>query len=346
MLFSRFAILFMAGCASGIRRVARTDPIADGVACPFLASLVSAGYLTPGSRGEVSDSKMTAGLMSGGASAVFSAFQTAGIVGFEDSDTYQFTRLVAVRATESTKYINLYNMAPQFACDANFSNTPAGYPCNMNPEYQQHGYSASILDPTDGKSRQEAFDAVFEAATVLETIDGVDERVLTAKGMGILLYNARQADDMSSENSLNSTGGLSGSKMEYFHPSITDSSNYLPLSQWQAVLAWTGFWESLRRESPSGVLYMPYSDLESTFLYGKFPDDFVARDWGLNSMFNFISKNLGGVGAGDELVAQIDAILSLYGEDASETTLYAALYTMLYSFGAFTDAVSNPDPSR
>merc|ERR1719210_1681162 len=194
---------------------------------------------------------MTAALMQTGSSSVFAAFQTAGIVGFEKDDLHQEERLVALRATDTLKYINLYNMNPLNRCNSNMSSTAAGFPCNINPPYQQHAYSTRIMDPTQGGSPQSRFDDVFEAPGVLERIDGVSERVMTVEGLGTLLNTARHTGDLGGENSLNSTFGLSGSNMAYFHPSVTDPSGYMPLAQWQAQLAWTGFWVAFKRDSPS-----------------------------------------------------------------------------------------------
>lgn len=344
-LRSIFVKFWLVGLASSLRRAAKEvakEATVGTVGCPVLAALTSAGHLRPDSKGRVEDSMMTAALQQTGTSAVFAGFQTAGIVGFWKSDVHQETRLAGPGSPSGTKYVNIRTMNPGDACTKDMGNTNSGYPCNINTQYQQHGYSTKLLDPRGGSNPQRRFKAVFGRLGVMSSIRGVKERVMTVAGLGKLLGRARSHGDLSGENSLNRTFGLSESNMKNFHPSIADRSKYMPLAQWQAQLAWAGFWNAFSRKK-NGVSYMPKSDLESLFLEGRFPVGWQKRNWGFGTVLRFI-PNFNGTGAGDEWVRVVKGITKKVGRIPDEQTWYGALLQTLAGLGAFNDKVSNPRP--
>jgi len=316
--------------------------VVDTVACPVLASLVSAGHLKANSLGEVPKDMAIAALMQTGATPVFSAFQAAGIVGYMENDTHQEFRMTgpAWGHITDTKYVNLYTMNPHHGCSTKMGSTVEGYPCNVNVQFQQHGYSTTLMDQAHGWSARSRFHDWFGARGVLTKRCLFCEKELRVEGLRKLLERARREGDLSGENSLNASGGLSGSRLSKFHPSITSPAKYLPLAQWQAVLAWTGFWVAFSRER-NGVSYIPESDLESMFLRGEFPKTWEKRTWGLGTMFNWIPGAFKGYGAGDEFVQSVEGLLAKVGTDADETTFYGTFAGVLAGWGAFNDQVNN-----
>jgi hypothetical protein len=339
-------LLLLVSSATALRRTHRSahGGVTDTVACPVLSSLVSAGHLKADKLGRVPADMVKAALTQTGSSSVFAAFQTAGIVGFLKNDTHQKVRMAGPKWKHNTdmKYVNLHTMNPLHTCTRGMRNTAAGYPCNLNTPYQQHGYSTRIMDPTSSANAEKRFWDWFGAEGVL-TPSPSGGRELTVKGLGKLLKRARARGDLSGENSLSSSGGLSGSKMAFFHPSVSSPAQYRPLSQWQAQLAWAGFWVAFARKR-NGVGYMPLSDLKDMFLSGKFPTTWKKRNWGLGTMFNWLPGALKGTGAGDEFIKVVEGMMAKVGKDADEATLYRTFLGALAQLGAFEDAVSNPNP--
>merc|ERR1740121_2307276 len=148
-----------------------------------------------------------------------SGFQADGIVAFKKKDVYQMDRNQVPFSSLNKlfpKYVNLYTMNTIDKCPWSKEQTSAGFPCNNNVQFQQHGYSTLIRDPSSGTA-ESRFADWFDP--VLERISGVSGRVLTKAGFGRLLARARGRDgDHSAEFSLTGSEGFSGSNMQKYHP--------------------------------------------------------------------------------------------------------------------------------
>lgn len=322
----------------------------DPVACPVLSALKKAGHLNPDSEGRVSGPDVKAALIETGCSSTMSAFQADGIFGFGHDDVHQASRSQMPGSSSwwifpPPLYANVYTMNSIHACNGTYQNTTSGFPCNINTEFQQHGYSTRVRDPAGGRTPEQRFSDVFEQPGVLERIAGVSEKVMTVEGLAKVLARARASGDHQGEFSLNASGGFSGSKVEYFHPEFGKWNTYKAASQWQAITAWSGFFLAFGHET-NGVRYMTEGDLRSFIISGSFPAGWQRQDWGFGSCFRLAPK-FKGKGVGDEWIAMVEQTLESAGYNAWENTYSLSTYSMMYELGAITgESNSNPAPAQ
>lgn len=334
-------ILALVACGSighGLRRSSKTtrDNYVKILPCPGLALLANADHLRPDEEGMVDDSSVAGSVMAFGTSPAFAAL-LASAAAYTKEDVHQETRLSGPGAPKGTKYFNLLTL--QDADDCKYgATTKRGYACNANRQFSQHGFSTQLLDPRGGIKRFR-FRKVFKEHGVLEHIpEHKGEKVLTFAGLCKLLKNARLTGDLSGENALNRTFGLSSSMSSKYHPSVTELSKALPLSMYQEVWAWASLMIAFAREK-NGVRYMPLSDLKTIFFDGQFPKGFQKQSWGLRDVTEMTMK-MKGLSNTDELAIASEDILRTL-PDADEWTIAAAWGQKLTEWGLFTDKISN-----
>jgi len=238
--------------------------------------------------------------------------------GYKADDLHQnVRRSTGLEAVLETLYVNIFNMNPGDDCAVSGGNkTKGGFPCNANTQFIQHGYSTTLRDSTydeEDPDRQKRFDFWFGKELVKAKYSAT-ERVLLFDGFGRMLARARPgkgetrmlSGDLSGEWSLGVGEKWEGSNMQKYHPEITEPQDYLPLSAWQPTFAWSGWWYAFARtDHETGVEYFTESDLKAMFLEGRFPDNWVKRDWGFDKAFKTTLK-LKGLGLGDEWIEDIE----------------------------------------
>lgn len=341
-----FALLLFADVSLALRRSsgkAKEEELfpwsnkAKSVACPVMGALVNQGILKLDSKGRVTQQDTLRGLMWTGNSDVMANFQAAGIAAFKDSDQHQEYRERGGNYS-GTLYLNYNTWNPQSECTGSNTRLRDGMACNTNIGFQQHGFSTTIRDPTDGSSDRARWSKYMDNIPgVLTNIPGIREKVMTIQGLGALLKEIRLNGEKSGEFGLTDRNEFKGSPLAFYHPSANSPNKYHPCSQWQAVGAWAAFWAVWAREK-NGISYMPESDLRRFFFDAKFPRDWTPKAWGFKETFKAV-RELKGTGAGEEWVAIISGILASVGEEASELHYGGGLLQALQSVGARADDV-------
>jgi len=316
----------------------------EKVACPVMAALVNEGVLTLDSKGRATQEDTLRSLMWMGNTPVMSGFQAKGIAAFKDNDTHQAYRERAP-GYKGTLYLNYNTWNPYSECVGGFGNTRDGMACNLNIGFQQHGYSTTIRDPTDGSSAKTRWAQWMNLPGVLTNIAGVREKVMTIEGLGALLKAARLNGDKNGEFALTARNTFAGSQLAFYHPTAKTPQQYKPCSQWQAIGAWAAFWAVFERRSSNGVWYMPESDLRRFFFDGKFPKDYSPKPWGFKETMKAVRK-LKGTGAGEEWCAAISGVIAQVGEEAPDEHFAGGLLGLLSKFGARADDKFRTAPRR
>jgi hypothetical protein len=282
------------------------------IACPVMAGLYTSGRLIPNWEGQVSAKEVRDGLQEIGCSAQIATFQAQGIASYAETDVHQNHRLstpkdLVKNLFVNTRFANLFTMQPADSCFSNPENIEngvtkmGGWPCNANPQNQQHGYSTTMrdmrfdkIDP-DGKER---FKFWIEDELVVAP-EGVDtnEPVLLLDGLGRILAKARTSTnetemfkgDLSGEYALARDGNWEGSNLQMYHAEIKHEGAKTALPVWQPLLAWSAWWASFSRpygeRKPNDIAYFTKTDLEDFFLRGKFPDEWRKRSWGFREVY-------------------------------------------------------------
>jgi len=310
---------------------------AAAVACPVMGALVNERVINLDSQGRATQKQTLEGLMWTGNSDVMSNFQASGIAAFTDSDTHQEFRERGGNFS-GTLFLNYNTWNPNAACTGSNTRLRDGMACNTNIGFQNHGYSTTIRDPTDGTSARKRWSQWMEDIPgVLTNIPGVREKVMTLQGMGALLKEIRLNGEKSGEFSLTDRNEFKGSELAFYHPSANTPDKYLPVSQWQAVGAWAAFFALFAREQ-NGVSYMPESDLRRLFFDARFPRGWSPKPWGFKESFKVV-RDLRGTGAGEEWSAIVTGILAQLGDNAPELHYGGGLLQALESVGARADDI-------
>lgn len=334
-----FAVLAGAARVNKHAEEGEVAAAADRVACPVIASLLSAGHLKPDGHGRVERQEVLRGLMATGASMEAAAFQ-ARIAAYQQDDLHQENRYNG-KPTDPAgpKYLNIMTMSTTDQCSRSQSTTTsAGYPCNVNTQFVQHGYSTTLRAPDNGLSSK-GYDRYLGVSGVLSNIPGASGRVMTAAGLGTLLNHVKiRSGDYSGDQSLNKWGGLDGSNMAKFHQSVSSPHNYLPLSEWQANFAWGAFFVAFSK-TYNGVEAIPESDLKRLFIDGQFPRNYQMKPWSLRSGLLVVTQ-FEGQGTGEDMVRHAKDIANRLG-NAPESEYMRAMLMLLQSFGLAADDVSN-----
>jgi len=341
-----FALLLLAEAALALRRSSkkRADwPWSNKgkhVACPVMGALVNAGKLNLDSQGRATQEETLRSLMWTGNSDIMAGFQAKGIAAFKANDTHQDKRERDGSYT-GTLYLNYNTWNPLSECTGSNPKVE-GFQCNTNIGFQQHGFSTTLRDPTDGSSAKSRWSKWMGLSGVLTNIPGVREKVMTIEGLGALLKEARLRGDKNGEFGLTSKNQFRGSQLAYYHPSANVPAKYLPASEWQALGAWAAFWALFARYE-GGVAYMPESDLNGFFYDAKFPRDFKPYPWGFKETMKTV-RELKGTGAGEEWVAVISGVLAQVGENAAERNYGGGMLKALSTIGARDDDVYRSYP--
>jgi len=312
----------------------------ESVACPVLASITNAGFVSEDAMGRVSQNAIIQGLMLTGNTKEMAAFQAKGIAGFAADDKHQNDRTKFAKDPENRR-LNFRTMNVPDACTQGHSlELPSGHPCNANVAFQQHGFSTLLRDPRGGSTGEERFNTWFEKEGVLTQCDECGGRVMKLEGLGKLLKYARVSGDHSGEFSLNPDGTLSGSPLSRLHPSITNVTKARTVSQWQAVSAWSSFWAAFYHKE-NGQAFMKYDDLKSLFVDGHFPQGWTAKPYGFNETFETVAA-LDGSEAGDEWCALIKSRLqSMTDDERTEDRLFKEMGLAVGGTGAGLDKIQN-----
>jgi hypothetical protein len=341
-----FALLAVLAGAARVSKHAEEGEVAaevaaaaDRVACPVIASLFSAGHLKPDGHGRVERQEVLRGLMATGASKEAAAFQ-ARIAAYQQDDLHQERRYNG-KPTDPAgpKYLNIFTMSRVDQCSSSQSTTTsAGYPCNVNTQFLQHGYSTTLRAPDNGLSSK-GYDRFFSVSGVLSNIPGASERVMTAAGLGTLLTSVKTRNgDYSGDQALNKWGSLDGSNMAKFHPSVSSPQKYLPLSEWQANFAWGAFFVAFSK-TYRGVEAIPESDLKRMMIDGQFPRNYQMKQWSLRTGLGVVAQ-FEGQGTGEDMVRHAKDIVNRLG-NAPESEYMMALMRLLQGFGIAADDVYN-----
>lgn len=315
----------------------------DRIACPVMSALVKRGLLPLDSQGRATQMDTLRGLMATGNSPEMAAFQARGIATFSNNDKHQEYR-ERTGSYEGTLYLNYDLWNPLSDC----SNGPivegTGRPCNANVGFQQHGYSTTLRDPTDGTSAEARWRQWFEQDGILVNDSSVGQRVMTMNGLGRLLRSARINGDKSGEFSLRTAQDrFLDSNLQYYHPSAGRRIQQLQCSQWQAVGAWAAFWTVWARYGSDGSSYMTEDDLKGFFLNADFPADWTPQPWGFKEAFKVV-RELRGTGAGDEWAEAITGVLRQFGDDATEREYVQGMLQALLTAGARNDDIFKKGP--
>jgi len=343
MIARACTLLLFTDSSMALRRSAKKSEsesgnMADAVACPVMGALVNSGVIKLDSKGRASQLDTLKGLMWSGNSDVMAAFQARGIAAFKNNDTYQEYRERGGNFAATDLYLNYNTWNPYAECTGSNPTLRDGMACNINIGFQQHGYSTTIRDPSDGSSAKRRWDRWMEQVPgVLTNIPGVRERVMTIQGLGALLKEQRLKGSKHGEFSLTDGNEFKGSPLAFYHPAASTPDKYTPVSQWQAIGAWAAFWALFEREA-GGVTYMPESDLRRFFFDAKFPADWSPRPWGFKETFKAV-RALRGTGAGEEWCAIISAVLDTVGEEGDEQQYGGGLLQALQTVGARDDDV-------
>merc|ERR1719433_1137769 len=322
--------------ATGLRRKSHRAQKADTVlphnACPVMGALVNRGLITLDSTGRATQNQTLIGLMATGNSYPMAAFQALGIAAFVEDDPHQEKRSRDGSVDMDNLYLNYNLWNPETECTGNneYLADGSGRPCNANIGFQQHGYSTTLRDPTNGQSADARWTEWMERS-------------------GVLVYDPtlRPFDRVMKigEFALNADNSFSGSPLSFYHPSVAGSENeYLACSQWQAVGAWAAFWAAFARSGAvTGRTFMPEEDLRRFFFDADFPADWSAKAWGFKESF-MVVRDMQGMGAGEEWTEQIVGILDSLGDEASEEEYYAGMLGALTAVGSRRDDVNKPYP--
>lgn len=315
----------------------------DRIACPVMSALVKRGLLNLDGDGRATQMETFRGLSATGNSPEMASFQAKGIAAFTSDDKHQEYR-ERTGSYDGTLYLNYDTWNPMSDCSNGPTVEGTGRPCNANVGFQQHGYSTTVRDPTDGTSAEARWRQWFEQDGILVNDSSVGQRVMTMNGMGRLLRSIRINGDKSGEFSLRNAWNLfSGSNLQYYHPSADRRVQQLMCSQWQAVGAWAAFWAVWARYGSDGSSYMTEDDLKGFFLNADFPADWTPQPWGFKESFKVV-RELRGTGAGDEWAEAITGILRQFGDDATETEYLHGLLQALTSAGARNDDIFKKGP--
>jgi len=332
------------GVADDLKRDGQEALNVDSVACPVLASMVSAGFVKEDGQGRVSQNAMILGLMQTGNTQMMAVFQAKGIVAFGPDDIHQNRRVQF--AEDSDRWVNFRIMNRQDFCyKGGQPNLLAGTPCNANPEHQQHGYSTLLRDPEGGATALERFNIWFGKPGVMTDIGGLG-RVMTLQGLGNLVRLARETGDYSGEFSTNLDGSVRASPLEFYHPGITNPTNVSTIVQWQAVLAWSTFFAAFGHDEADGYpAHMKQSDLMSMFIDGKFWDGWSPKHYGFRETFITAAK-LKGSGAGDTMSVAVEVLLGKLGREATEKEYFFAITQLIRGVGGGDDDISHSFPDN
>lgn len=347
-----FVFLALAHMACGVRKTdresrkqkrSRGDSFPD-IACPVMAALVNRGIMTLDSEGRATQHATMVGLMGTGNSAPMAQFQALGIAAFNGSDKHQVKRVRDGSLGMSELHLN-YNVwnAKDECAGSNIPNLPNGRPCNANIGFQQHGFSTTLRDASNGRSARARWNDWMERRGVLVYDPSIKlfGKVMKIDGLAKLLKYAREEGNKDGEFALNADNSFRGSPLSFYHPSTGgDPNEYLPCSQWQAVGAWAAFWAAFGRYSGQ-TSFMPKDDLERFFFDGDFPADWIAKPWGFKESFKVV-REMQGMGAGEEWVAQIANILNTFGEEADELQYMQGLLGALTVVGSRKDDINKP----
>jgi hypothetical protein len=306
-------------------RMLDTDPnIVWHITCPVLSGLFTSGKLVPNGRGQVSAGQLKTALQETGVSWQFAHFQSQGIMNYADTDVHQNERSgglmnLILNSFFKTRYANLFTMQPADDCKVNpngLTNNSA-WPCNANPQNQQHGFSTTMRDrrfdqeDPDGKER-------FKFWIENELVDppvGVEanEKVLLLDGLGRILAKAKKSanetemfkGDFSGEYSHTRDGKYEGSNVQTYHKEISEEAKQRAISVWQPLLAWAGWWFAFSRpygeHKSNAIYYFTKTDLEDFFLRGKFPNEWTKRTWGFQAEYSVLLAMKGMIGSDADL---------------------------------------------
>jgi len=281
-----------------------------------------------------------AGLMFTGNSGPMAQFQSLGIAAFAQDDVHQTRRIRGSQTISDDLHLNYDLWNPETECSGR-ANLNDGRPCNANIGFQQHGFSTTVRDWTDGSSAKSRWNNWMKRSGVL-TYDPsfkLFDKVMKIEGMAKLLEYARLEGEKSGEFALNGDNSFRGSPLSFYHPSVGGSSNeQKACSQWQAVGAWAAFWAAFAQYTSDGKGFMAEEDLKRFFFDGKFPSWWTAKPWGFKDTFKVV-REMQGMGAGEEWVEQIVNILNTVGEEGSERQYMGGLLGALTHIGSRRDDV-------
>lgn len=273
------------------------------IACPVLALLYNQGILHPNTDGRVSWDDLFVALEEIGTLPGYALFHSAGIAAFKDVDFHQ-----SIRSRFGQKrYLNVFKMS-------------VGQIERL--EYIKHGCSSTIRDTrydpvsssgaTASAKGDPATTNTIETKSVTGTTDTIDgiandarrlnksrrqrfERWFTRRvfflkedrcylsGLARVIKAVRDSGE--------TLGEWSEEKMIIFHPKCYDSKYKQELIEWQACLKLTSLFVCFGQvDEGSGRLYMSRADLESIYLFSKFPIGYKKRSWGFEATLRALSK--------------------------------------------------------
>jgi len=342
-----FALVYLASGLRSISKRSQTQDPVPHIACPVMGALVTRGIMTLDAKGRASQHETMVGLMATGNSAPMAQFQALGIAAFRKGDTHQERRVRDGSMDMHNLYLNYNIWNPETECKgSNIPNLPDGRPCNANIGFQQHGFSTTLRDPTDGRSARARWSEWMDRRGVLEYDPSLrlTGKVMKIGGLGKILKYAREEGEKSGEFALNADNSFPGSPLSFYHPSANKTKEYLACSQWQGVGAWAAFWAAFARKAAiSGRTFMPEDDLRRFFFDADFPSDWTAKPWGFKESFKVV-REMQGMGAGEEWVEQINGILNSVGEDGSEVQYMQGMLGALEFVGSRRDDVHKSFP--
>jgi len=301
---------------------------------------VNAGVIKLDGQGRATQAQTFMGLRWTGGSEVVASFQAAGIAAFKSNDTHQEKRERQTGYGANELYLNYLTWNPSSSCDGVHAKA-FGQPCNANVGFQQHGFSTTLRDPTDGSTARQRWNRWMNVPGVLKRVS-LFEHGMTIEGLGVLLNEQRLRGDKSGEFSLNAGNEVPGSNLQFYHPSAKTPMQYLASSQWQALMAWTAFFEVFKRKSPTGVFYVEKRDMEQLFFKAEFPTSWKPHPWGFREALGHV-RALRGTGAGEEWAAMtssmVDKIEAAHGTNADDKYYATVIGQALVAAQALSDDV-------
>lgn len=306
--------------------------------CPALSAMFKSGHFKVDSGGRATQQDLSKAIEDaiGGTKAL--GLMLSGAAKFAEDDIHQLNPLP--REAKETKVVNVFTLRAADQCSRS-KTTPDGYPCNANTQVFQHSFSTNLFQGQPDGGFEEFF--VKSGALIQLDADAGGERALTIQGIGHMLRYIRfQHGDYSGQYALNSTGGLEGSNMARYHPSITKKANYQPLSQWEATLSWSAFFVAFSQDY-AGTRAITETSLRSFVMEGKFPEGWKPRVTTIQESLKTLTQ-LKGMGVADELIPHVEGWLAKLGPDASEFSYAGAFGQAVKSWGAGADRVLNRLP--
>lgn len=292
------AFMVLASLSARYRKKVNASSAANGnvnmIPCPALSAMFSSGNLRVNSFGQISKDNLVAGIRSATGASKEVAALLGNAAGYEQSDIHQTKKL---DNSPNQLFLNLMALKEIDQCPPSRpqANTPGGYPCSSTTFLGQHGFSTLLRHGQKDKG----FWKFVVQPGALQNLPGGVGKGLTHQGLAKLLKYIRYNNgDYSGYLSLTPDGSFKGSMMQRTASHLSSKAVYMPMSEWQELLAW-GMLMSAFSKNYGGTQAIHEKDLRNLIVSGKFPNGYKPKFWGIRGTFQHAAKlhKLGGADA-------------------------------------------------